>query len=102
MTGRYKINLNSWRVWEPEKRTAERWSLFINTCRLLANGGLDYQVTLTLDDDHPHMLIIASGTTIRRRKATATPQHVMPQPVKPDQCAIRVKEVEWLLPENHQ
>src|SRR5436190_2095333 len=82
MTGRYKINLNSWRVWEPEKRTAERWSLFINTCRLLANDGLDYQVTLKLDGDDPHILITASGIPVRKRRPSAIPRHVMPQPFK--------------------
>jgi hypothetical protein len=49
MTGRYKIILNSWRTWEPEKRTAKRWSLFVNTCRLLANDGLNYEVTFSME-----------------------------------------------------
>ena len=102
MTGRYKINLNSWRTWEPEKRTARRWSLFINTCRLLANDRLDYQVTFILDGDDPHILITAWGTPVRKRKPNATPRHVMPQPLKAEVCAVRVQEVEWFLPENRQ
>ena len=102
MTGRYKINLNSCHVWEPAKRTARRWSLYVNTCRLLARDGLDYHVTFTLDADNPHILITASGTANRIRKPNAPPRRAMPQPVKPDQCAIRVQEVEWFLPENQQ
>jgi hypothetical protein len=100
MTGRYKINLNSLRTWESEKRTARRWSLFINTCRLLANDHLGYQVTFTLDGNDPHILITASGTPVRKRKPNATPGHVMPQPPKAEVCAVRVQEVEWFLPEN--
>jgi hypothetical protein len=59
MTGRYKIVLNSWRTWEPEKRTARRWSLFVNTCRLLARDGIDYRVAFTRTCDDPHILINA-------------------------------------------
>src|SRR5437773_3950473 len=99
MTGRYKINLNSWRVWEPEKRTARRWSLFINTCRLLANDGLDYSVTLTLDGDDPHILINASGKVTRKRRQVG-PRHGMVPPVKSQECALRALEAEWFLPEN--
>lgn len=99
MTGRYRINLNSWRTWEPEKRTAKRWSLFVNTCRLLARDGLDYRVTLTLDGDDPHILINASGTVTRTRKKSG-PRHGMVPPVKPQQCAERALEAEWFLPDN--
>ena len=102
MTGRYWINLNSWRTWEPEKRTAKRWSLFVNTCRLLANDHLDYQVTFSLDGDNPHILITAWGTPTPRRKPNATPRHVMPQPLKPEVCGVRTKEAEWFLPENRE
>jgi hypothetical protein len=98
MTGRYKIYLNSWRVWEPEKRTAKRWSLFINTCRLLANDSLNYQVTLTLDGDDPHILITASGKVTRKRKQSV-PRHWMTPPVKSQDCALRALEAEWFLPE---
>jgi hypothetical protein len=52
MTGRYRIILNSLRIWEPEKRTAKRWSLFVNTCRLLANDGLNYEVTFSMEGDN--------------------------------------------------
>ena len=100
MTGRYKIKLNSWRTWEPEKRTARRWSLFINTCRLLANDRLEYHVTFTLDGADPHILITAWGTPVPKRKPNATPRHVMPQSLKAAACAIRAQEVEWFLPEN--
>jgi hypothetical protein len=99
MTGRYKITLNSWRMWEPEKRTARRWSLFINTCRLLARDCLDYRVTLALDGDDPHILITASGTVTRTRRQTS-PRHGMVPPVKCEQCAARALEAEWFLPEN--
>ena len=101
MTGRYKINLNSWRTWEPEKRTARRWSLFINTCRLLANDGLNYDVTFTLDSDDPHILITASGKVNRKRKQSV-PRHGMIPPVKSQECALRALEAEWFLPENQQ
>src|SRR5512146_444576 len=99
MTGRYRINLNSWRTWEPEKRTARRWSLFVNTCRLLARDGLDYRVTLALDGDDPHILITASGT-VARRGTQPLPRHRMVAPVRPQECALRALEAEWFLPEN--
>ena len=99
MTGCYKILLNSWRTWEPEKRTARRWSLFVNTCRLLARDGLDYRVTLTLDGDDPHILISAWGTvTPSWRSAIARPRMV--SVVRAEECAVRAREAEWFLPEN--
>jgi hypothetical protein len=99
MTGRYKITLNSWRTWEPEKRTARRWSLFVNTCSLLARDGLDYRVKFTLDGDDPHILVTASGTVTRTRRQSV-PRHAMVPPVKCEQCAARALEAEWFLPEN--
>jgi hypothetical protein len=102
MTGRYKITLNAWRTWEPEKRTAKRWSLFINTCHLLANDSLNYDVTFSLDGDDPHILITASGTPLRKGKPNATPRHAMPQPLKADVCAVRAQEVEWFLPDKRE
>src|ERR1700676_5526235 len=99
MTGRYKIILNSWRAWEPEKRTAKRWSLFVNTCRLLARDGLDYRVTFTLDGDDPHILINVSGTVTCPRRQVA-PRHGMVPPVTREQCAERALETEWFLAEN--
>ncbi|MBZ5635183.1 MAG: hypothetical protein LAO55_18830 [Acidobacteriia bacterium] len=99
MTGRYKITLSSWRTWEPEKRTVKRWSLFVNTCRLLARDGLDYRVTLALDGDDPHILITASGTVKRTARQTSLRHGMMP-PVKREQCAERALEAEWFLPEN--
>ena len=91
MTGRYRINLNSWRTWEPEKRTAKRWSLFVNTCRLLANDGLNYEVTFRLDGDNPHILILASGQVRRRRSRSQCTQRLVP-PVKSQDCALRALE----------
>ncbi len=99
MTGRYKIILNSWRTWEPEKRTAKRWSLFVNTCRLLANDGLNYEVTFSLEGDNPHILIVASGQVRRRRSRSQCVQRLIP-PVKFQECALRALEAEWFLPEN--
>jgi hypothetical protein len=99
MTGRYKITLNSSRTWEPEKRTARRWSLFVNICRLLVNDGLDYKVTLALDGDDPHILITASGKVRRKNRLTVVRHRVVP-PVKSQECALRALEAEWFLPEN--
>ena len=99
MMGRYKILLNSWRTWEPEKRTARRWSLFVNTCRLLARDGLDYHVTLALDGDDPHVLINASGTVTRLRRQAVSRPRTIPL-VKPQDCATHTREAEWFLPEN--
>ena len=99
MTGRYKIILNSLRTWEPEKRTAKRWSLFVNTCRLLANDGLNYEVTFSLEGDNPHILIVASGQVRRRRSRSQCVQRLIP-PVKSQECALRALEAEWFLPEN--
>ena len=99
MTGRYKITLNSWRTWEAEKKTARRWSLFINTCRLLARDGLDYQVKLTLDGDDPHILINASGSVTRKSRQVNLSRGMV-QPLKPQECAVRVQEAEWFLPES--
>ncbi|MCU1338931.1 MAG: hypothetical protein JWO19_4512 [Bryobacterales bacterium] len=100
MTGRYRINLNSWRTWEPEKRTAKRWSLFINTCRLLANDGLNYEVTLTLGGDAPHILITAWGTPTRKCRRTAIARRCAAPPLKPQICALHALEADWFLPEN--
>jgi len=99
MTGRYKILLNSPRTSEPEKRTARRWSLFVNTCRLLARDGLDYRVTLTLGGDDPHILINAWGNVTRTRQPSAPRLRMIP-PVRSQDCAIRAREAEWFLPEN--
>jgi hypothetical protein len=99
MTGRYKIQFNSWRVFEPEKRTARRWSLFVNTCRLLARDGLDYGVTFALNGDDPHILIRASGKVTRKRSLTVARRAMVP-PVIAEQCALRAQEAEWFLPEN--
>jgi hypothetical protein len=99
MTGRYKILLNSWRTWEPEKRTSKRWSLFVNTCRLLANDGLNYEVTFTLAGDNPHILIMASGQVMRKRSRSQCAQRLV-APVKSQECALRAVEAEWFLPEN--
>ena len=57
MTGRYKISMvplldnGTPRAWESEKRTAQRWHLFADTCRSLAADGLDYTVTFALTSD---------------------------------------------------
>lgn len=99
MTGRYKITLNSLRTWEPEKRTARRWSLFVNTCRLLARDGLDYRVTFALDGDDPHVLINAWRQPSRKRKRTATSRPAPPA-LKPEACALRAQEAAWFLPKN--
>jgi hypothetical protein len=99
MTGRYKIILNSWRAWEPEKRTAKRWSLFVSTCRLLANDGLNYEVTFSLEGDNPHILILASGQ-VRQRRSRSQGLHRPVPPVKSQECALRALEAEWFLPEN--
>lgn len=99
MTGRYKVTLNSWRKWEPEKRTARRWSLFVNTCRLLARDGLDYHVTLALDGDDPHILINSWGSVRRTCRPTVARPRMIPG-VRSQECAIRAREAEWFLPEN--
>jgi len=99
MTGRYKIHLNSWRTWESEKRTAKRWSLFVNTCRLLASDGLNYEVTFTLGGDDPHILIMASGQVRRRRSRSQCVQCQVSR-VKSQDCAVHAQEAEWFLPEN--
>lgn len=99
MTGRYKITLNSWRAWEPEKRTARRWSLFVNTCRLLARDGLDYCVTLALDGDDPHILISAWGNVTRTHRQPVPRPRMIPA-VRTEECVVRAREAEWFLPEN--
>ena len=107
MTGRYKISMvplldnGTPRAWEAEKRTAQRWHLFADTCRSLAADGLDYAVTFALIGDSPHVLITASGAA-RKRKPHARPRHGMVQRVKPQQCAIRAEEAAWFLSENRE
>ena len=70
MNGRYKISMpplldsGTPRAWEPEKRTAQRWHLFTETCRSLAADGLDYAVTFALAGNDPHVLITASGSRL--------------------------------------
>jgi hypothetical protein len=88
------------RVYEPEKRTAQRWHLFAETCRSLAADGLDYCVSFALTGDDPHILITASGTISRKPKSALCPKHRMVPPVKPQECAVHAQEVEWFLPEN--
>src|SRR5271157_6629890 len=74
MTGRYRITMlplldnGVARVWESEKRTAQRWHLFAETCRSLAADGLDYSVSFALTGDNPHILITASGKATVKRK----------------------------------
>ena len=107
MTGRYRISmlplLDSGipRVCEPEKRTAQRWHLFAETCRSLAADGLDYSVSIALTGDDPHVLITASGNPSRKRKPCGSVRQVgLVPPLKHQQCAIHAQEVEWFLPEN--
>jgi hypothetical protein len=106
VTGRYRISLlplfdnGISRVWEPEKRTAQRWHLFAETCRSLAAGGLDYSVSFALNGDDPYILITASGTMTRKPKSVQCPKRGMVPRGKPQECAIRAQEVEWFLPEN--
>jgi hypothetical protein len=108
MTGRYKITMpplldnSTPRAWEAEKRTAQRWHLFAETCRSLAADGLDYAVTFALTGDTPHILITASGKTTRKRKPLSCAKHGMVQRVKPQQCAIHAQEAAWFLPENRE
>jgi hypothetical protein len=107
MTGRYKISMvplldnGTPRPWEPEKRTAQRWHLFTETCRSLAADGLDYAVTFALAGNDPHVLITASGTA-RKSKPHARVKHGAFQRVKPAQCAVRAQEAAWFLPENRE
>ena len=106
MTGRYRITMLPLldngipRVWESEKRTAQRWHLFAETCRTLAADGLDYSVSFALTGHDPHILITACGTMTRKPKSIRYPRHNMVPPVRPQECAIHAQEVEWFLPEN--
>jgi hypothetical protein len=108
MTGRYRITMGPLldngtpRVWEPEKRTAQRWHLFAETCRSLAADGLDYSVTFALTGEAPHILITASGTARGKRKPLARAKHYTGQPVKSAQCAVHAQEAAWFLPENRE
>lgn len=107
MTGRYRISMLPLldngipRGSEPEKRTAQRWHLFAETCQSLAADGLDYLVSFVLTGDDPHILVTVSGNSARKRKPGGTVRRVcMVPPLKPEQCAIRAQEAEWFLPEN--
>ena len=106
MTGRYRITMlplldsGTPRVWEREKRTAQRWHLFTQTCRSLAADGLDYFVSFALMGDEPHILITASGKRTRRPKSFSRPKFRILPPLKPQECAVHAQEVEWFLPEN--
>jgi len=106
MIGRYRIcmppSLDNGipRVWEPEKRTAQRWHLFAQTCRSLAADGLDYSVSFALIGDNPHILITASGTCTHKPKSFIGPKLKIVSPLKPPECAVHAQEVEWFLPEN--
>ena len=108
MTGRYRISMvplldnGTPRTWEAEKRTAQRWRLFTETCRSLAADGLDYTVTFALTGDTPHILITASGKSTRKSKATSLHKRRIVSPLKPQQCAIHGQEVKWFLPENRE
>jgi hypothetical protein len=106
MTGRYRICMLPLldngipRSWEPEKRTAQRWRLFVQTCRSLAADGLDYAVVFALIGDNPHILITASGNRKRKPKSFTGPKFRILPPLKAHACATYAQEVEWFLPEN--
>jgi hypothetical protein len=106
MTGLYRISMLPLldngipAVWEPEKRTARRWHLFAQTCRSLADDGLDYAVSFDLIGDNPHILITASGKSTRKPKFFTGPKFRTIPPLKQQECAVHVQEVEWFLPEN--
>jgi hypothetical protein len=108
MTGRYRISMlpllanGMPRICEPEKRTAQRWHLFAETCRSLAADGLDYAVTFALTGNDPHILITASGNATAKRKLASLRRVALAPPVKAQQCAIRAQEAEWFLPENRE
>jgi hypothetical protein len=87
------------RVWESEKRTAQRWHLFTETCRSLAKDGLDYSVSFSLTGYDPHILITASGQATRRRKPASLQKRRIVSPLKPQQCAVHGQEAKWFLPE---
>jgi hypothetical protein len=89
------------RVWESEKRTAQRWHLFAETCRSLHRDGLNYDVQLNLTGDNPHVLITASGNA-KLRKQTAARQFTLSAPVPARRCRDRALEAEWFLPENRE
>jgi hypothetical protein len=107
MTGQYRITMlpllenGTPRVWESEKRTAQRWHLFAETCRSLAADGLDYSVSFALMGNNPHILITASGTA-KRRKQDVARRVTVPPPVPAERCRDRALEAEWFLPENRE
>lgn len=107
MTGRYRIAMlplldnGVARVWESEKRTAQRWHLFAETCRSLHQDGLSYSVQLNLTGHNPHVLITASGTA-KPRKQTAARHFTISAPVPAQRCRDRAQEAEWFLPENRE
>ncbi len=108
MNGRYKISMvplldnGTPRAWEPERRTAQRWHLFAETCRSLAADGLDYSVTFELAGNDPHVLITASGNATAKRKPASLRRISLPARVKPTQCAVHAQEAAWFLPENRE
>ena len=108
MTGRYRITMlplldnGVARVWESEKRTAQRWHLFAETCRSLAADGLDYSVSFALAGNDPHILITASGSATAKRKPAAPAKRRMASPLKAQQCSVYAQEAEWFLPENRE
>jgi hypothetical protein len=89
------------RNWESERRTAQRWHLFAETCRSLHRDGLPYSVDFNLSAANPHILISASGTPKPRGLSVAR-RVVLPPPIPVQRCRERVLEVEWFLPENHE
>lgn len=102
MTGRYRITLTPPTDRHCAKNVIRRrWSLFTHTCESLAADGLNYAVAFELTGKDPHILITASGQSMRKAKAPRFARIGMVQPVKSAQCAIHAQEVEWFLPENH-
>jgi len=108
MTGRYRINMlpvldnGMPRFWESEERTAQRWHLFVETCRSLASDGLDYAVTFSLTGDSPHILITASGNSTCKLRPFQSRHFRLAPPVKSQQCAVHAQEAAWFLPENRE
>jgi hypothetical protein len=99
MTGRYLIYtpVESAR---DEKRFDSTWRKFVAVCRSLHADGLSYSVELNLTGANPHVLILASGTAIRRKVRAA--HRLLPPPVPVQRCRDRALEVSWFLPENRE
>jgi hypothetical protein len=90
--GYYKVYLTPTDRWRPDADIAKRWSLYVNTCRMLHRDGLKYNVELHLTGEHPHIVIRSSGTSAKGKVKLARMKRPLKPAIEHTTCVKRLKE----------